>query len=88
MKNDMWFLITDGILEYYAGATSIMNNSIQIGMKYYCEITGFKYETLKKDLEEIIENSLKDINRDLNNQDLFIEFIKLRLMKLKMTLDA
>lgn len=88
MKEKMWFLMVDSILQAHAGAWEIMDNATNISMQCYCELTGCNLDWLKSEVERIKREAWDTINHRIENQALLIELIELELSKLKTKIDA
>lgn len=87
MKEKLWFLITDSILESYAGTDRIMKNTIDISLDILSELENLDKELLRNELYQNIEEVMKYFNYNKNNWDLIIEVLEKRFEKIKKRID-
>lgn len=88
MKDKLWFLITDSLLEACAGAGEIMNNSIDIGLELLSEIENIDSEAIKKELYQVIDEVYEAFDYDPKNWRLMVELIEYKFTKIKTRIDA
>lgn len=87
MKEKLWDLLVDSILQQNAGAGMIMDKAIKISMELFCEVVGIEFETLDEAIAQCQNEAYELIDYQATKQRAVIELLEFKLMKLKIKVD-
>lgn len=87
MKEKMWFLFFDSVMQANHGAWEIMDNARDISLKCFCELGNYDYNRIREETIKIEKDALNAIDCKIERQNIMIQLIELNLTKLKRRID-